>query len=468
MSLKSLVSRLENKEITPLDLVNEAIEKIDLSNDKVNAVVNTRYEKAKAEAILDYSNTVYKGIPILIKSIGQDLVDEPSTSASVLFKDNVSLMTDNFVQKILDLGFIVIGQTTGPEFAFKNTSDSLLHGDVSLFDNEDYSSGGSSGGSASALQAGFTPVTAASDGGGSIRIPASYAGLVGLKPTRGAMPVGPNGYRGWQGASVNFFLTNNVDDTVSLFENMKTVQIESPFTYVENSKVKDKLKIAYSLDSPVGLDVSDDAKAALEKTVKLLEDLGHTVEYKTPEFDGARLMETYYMVNGVETAAMFENIEAAIQRDITIDDMELMSWVMYQYGKNLPSTALVHGLNFWDHTAAVLHKFHKEYDLYLTPTTAYTAPRNDQEYQSEELLTLMRNVEFEEDKYQILWDQFKDALKRTPYTMLANITGQPAISLPLYKNDDNLFLGSMFMAEKGNEKLLFEIAKQLEEHFVQN
>lgn len=467
MNLLDIAQKLENKELTSTDLINQSIALINDFNESVNAVVYTRFEEALAEAKEDYSNTVYKGIPILIKSIGQELENAPSTNASILFKDNVSMITDNFVQKIKDLGFIIIGQTTGPEFAFKNISNSELFGEVKLTNNEQYSPGGSSGGSASALVANFTPVTAASDGGGSIRIPASYSGLVGLKPTRGAMPVGPNGYRGWQGASVNFFMTKNVADTISLFENMHTTQIESPFQYVENSKVNDKLTIAYSLESPVGLDVSDDAKKALAKTVKLLEDLGHTLVNETPKFDGKRLMETYYMVNGIETAAMFEGIEQAINRKVTIDDMELMSWVMYQYGKSLSSTALVHGLNFWDHTSKVLHDFHQEYDLYLTPSTAYTAPKVDHVYHTPEFIEVMKNVEHADDKYQVLWDQFETSLMRTPYTMLANITGQPAISLPLYKNEDNLFLGSMFMAEKGNEKLLFEISKQLEDHFIQ-
>lgn len=467
MSLKEIVKKLENKEVTPTKLVNKSIELINKSNYLVNAVVYPRFEKALIEAKADFSKTVYKGIPILIKSVGQDLKGEHSSSASCLFQNYLAPITDNFVKRIQDLGFIIIGQTTAPEFAFKNISNSKLFGEVRLSNNLEYSPGGSSGGSASALMENYTPVVAASDGGGSIRIPASYGGLIGLKPTRGSMPVGPNSYRGWQGASVNFFLTKTVDDTISLFENMQVTQIEAPFQYVKTTKISKKLKIAYSLDSPVGLEVSNDAKNALEKTVNLLKELGHIVEYKTPNFDGKRLMETYFMVNGIETYAMFENISKVLEREIKIDDMELMSWVMYQYGKSLTSSALVHGLNFWDQTTKLLDDFHKEYDLYLTPTTAYTAPKVDLVYQDDNLLKKMKNIENEEKKYQVLWDQFEEALKRTPYTMLANITGQPAISLPLYKNEKNMFLGSMFMARKGNEELLFKLAKDLEKYFIQ-
>ena len=462
MSLVKYIKALENNEITPKQLVEVSIEKIKKNDAIINAVVEPRFEKALLEADQDFTNTVFKGIPILIKAIGQDLKGEASTGASNLLAKNIALKTDNFVQKIIDLGFIIIGQSNSPEFAFKNISDSRLYGDVRSPLDLSKTPGGSSGGAAAALLANYVPIVAASDGGGSIRIPASYGGLVGLKPTRGSMPTGPNSYRGWQGASMNFFLTKTIEDSELMFNLFKTNTIQSPFNYVAlNDKKPKRLKIAYSLKSPVNSQVSIDAKQAINETIEKLKQLGHLVEEVTPQYDGFKLMESYYLVNGVETAAMIQQIEKLSKKEIVIDDIELVSWVLYQYGLSIKGYEVVSALNYWDKVSETMHEFLEDYDLFLTPTTAKTAPKYNETYQSETLLRKMKNIENLDDKYTIVWKMFEESLAYTPYTMLANITGQPAISLPLFKNEANEHLGVQFMAKKGEENLLFQISKQL-------
>ena len=346
MNLKNYIELLENKEITPTQLVEQSIKRINESNVLIKAVVNERFDKALEEAKKDYSDTQFKGIPILIKAIGQNMANEPSNAASKLLNGALAPITDNFVKAIEDLGFIILGQTNGPEFAFKNISDSELYGTVRNPLLLDKTPGGSSGGAAAALLAGFTPVVAASDGGGSIRIPASFSGLVGLKPTRGAIPTGPFAHRGWQGASVNFFITDNVEDSRLLFNAIKKNTIASPFNYIE-SKIKRErpLKIAYHDVSPINSEVSEDAKKALLETVEKLKAMGHEVVNIVPDYDGMELMETYYMVNGVETASMIKQIEGAIGKEIERTDIELMSWVLYQYGLEVEGWQLVDALN---------------------------------------------------------------------------------------------------------------------------
>lgn len=462
MKLQQYIDLLNKGELTPRALVERSIELINESNDLIKAVVNERFDKALEEADKDYSSTQFKGIPILIKSIGHNMENEPATAASKLLKDVVSPITDNFVKAIEDLGFIVIGQTNSPEFAFKNISDSQLYGTVRNPLKLDKSSGGSSGGASAALLAGFTPVVAASDGGGSIRIPASFSGLVGLKPTRGSIPTGPYSHRGWQGASVNFFITNNVDDSRLLFNSIKKNTVASPFNYVESEIVRDRpLKIAYTDITPLGGAIDEDAKIALLQTVEKLKTLGHEVEYAKPEYDGFKLMETYYMVNGVETASMIKGIEQMSGNTVLIDDIELMSWVLYQYGLSVDGWQMVDALNYWDLVSEILHNFHDEYDLFLTPTNAKAAPEYDKVYHTDEFISKMRNVENEADKYQIAWDMFEESLTYTPFTMLANITGQPAISVPMYVNADKDNFGIQLMAAKGEEKLLLDVADSL-------
>lgn len=462
MDLKAYIQALEAKTITPKQLVATSIEAINDHNATMNAVVHTRFEKALAEAENDYSHTIFKGIPILLKSLGHSLADEPSTAASNLFKDATAQHTNNFVQNILDLGFIVIGQTNSPEFGFKNITDSKLYGVTRNPRNLETTPGGSSGGAAAALVAGFTPVVAASDGGGSIRIPASYTGLVGLKPTRGSIPTGPYMHRGWQGASMNFFLTKTVGDTELLFESIKQNTVASPFNYVAGKAIPKKtLRIAYTDVSPVGSVVSEDAKAALMQTVQQLEALGHTLVYETPDYDGMKLMETYYMVNGVETAAMFKDIETTLERPVAMHEIELMSWVLYHYGLRVQGWQMVDALNYWDRVSDIMHQFHQKYDLYLTPTTAKAAPSVNHVYHTDTFVKRMERIESDENPYQVVWDMFEESLSYTPFTMLANITGQPALSIPLYRNQNNEYFGTQLMAAKGNEALLFSIAKTL-------
>lgn len=453
---------------SPADLVEEAIARIEKLNPSINAVTSTRFDRAREEAKQnDYSQTVFKGIPILIKGLGMNMAGEPATAGAKLLKDYVAPETNHFVQKILDLGFIVLGQTNTPEFGFKNITDPELYGHTHHPHHPDHSPGGSSGGSAAALLAGMVPVVAASDGGGSIRIPASWSGLVGLKPSRGSMPVGPGSYRGWQGASVNFFLTREVSEAEALFDAMYTEQLGAPFlsrrtaapliTNEQGETVLKPLRIAYTTNSPIKLEVSDAAKDLMAKTIKHLEALGHEVVEEEAPIDGLEIMKGYYFVNGVETASMLKGISR--------DQVELITWVLYQYGLSLDGYEMVDALNQWDQAASDMDAFHQKYDLYLTPSTAFTSPRLDEVYFDDATRARMENIEHEEDKYQVAWDMFEQSLKRTPFTMLANLTGQPAISLPLHITEDGFPIGAQFMAPKGSEALLFELAKQLEPHF---
>src|SRR5699024_6015003 len=286
----------------------------------------------------------------------------------------VAKKTDYFVQQVLDAGFIVVGRTNTPEFGFKNTTDAVLTGPANSSFNIDLNPGGSSGGAAAALKAGIVPIVTASDGGGSIRIPASFNGLIGLKPTRGRIPVGPNGYRGWQGASIHFALTKSVRDTWNMLKAMQVEQYDAPFVLpsIKEEKlepINHSLSFAYSLTSPIGEKVSEDAKKAVLTAVKKLQKLGHKVEEQTPKTDGIKAMQTYYIVNGVETAAMIEGIEAGMNRKVSFEDMEPMSWALYRSGLNITGVEYSKVLAFWDQLTAKTESFFKEYDALILPST---------------------------------------------------------------------------------------------------
>ncbi|ALV22430.1 amidase [Carnobacterium antarcticum] len=472
----ALAKKLHQKDVSPQELIETAFKKIEAQNPILNAVTHTRKEKALKEAAeRDFSSTLFGGQPILIKGIGQDQIDEPSTSGSRLLQNNRSKQTSHFVRALEKAGFVVIGQTNTPEFAFKNITDPTLYGPSRNPWNTAYSPGGSSGGAAASVVADLVPIASASDGGGSIRIPASFTGLVGLKPTRGRTPIGPGVGRGWQGASISFALTKTIRDTAAMMDALQTVQQSAAFqtplfergylNALADSEPK-KFRVAYSLVSPVHGPVSDEAKAAVLKTVRWLEQNGHQVVEEKPAIDGVSLMESYYIMNSGETAAMFANIEKGLQRPVTKSDMELMTWVLFNAGQSISASTYSNSIAAWDTAAEVMADFHQTYDLYLTPATADVAPRVDAKLQTDEQFERMHHVTEmnAKDQQKIVWDMFAASLDITPFTQQANLTGQPAISLPVHLSaNSGLPIGVQFTAPKGNEDWLLAIGQEMEQ-----
>ncbi|HFH9836886.1 TPA: amidase [Streptococcus suis] len=463
---------VQGGQVSAKELVLEAIEQIEELNPSLNAVVSKQYEQALQEAESNnFQDKAFGGVPLLLKDLGQNEAGQLSTAGSRLFQNYRANHTDRLVQAFKDLGFIILGRTNTPEFGFKNISDSSLHGPTKLPLDVSRNAGGSSGGAAAAVASGMVSLAAASDGGGSIRIPASFNGLIGLKPSRGRIPVGPNSYRGWQGASSNFALTKSVRDTKRLLYHLQTYQVEAPFPLTLLSEqslflpIDKPLKIAYSLESPIGSAVSSDAKQAVLSLLPQLEALGHQVtESSNSVLDGVEVMQAYYLMNSVETAQMFDDIETGFGRRMTPNDMEIMTWAIYLSGQTIPAKLYSKVLQDWDRYSAKMANFHETYDLHLTPTVADVAPKLDQFTQSPEMVErLLHTQELSMAEQQsLIWEMFAESLAWTPFTQQANITGQPAISLPTYKTEQGLPIGVQFTAAKGREDLLLQLAEQLE------
>lgn len=465
-------------------LVEKSLDNIDRFNPILNAV--TVIEKERAIKRAKEMDRAFKdmtkeekitlpsfyGVPILLKDLGQNQAGSLSTSGARLTRNEVPKQNDLFVSKIEAAGFVVVGRTNTPEFGFKNISDSELHGVVASPLDLTRNPGGSSGGAAAALKAGLVPIVTASDGGGSIRIPASFTGLIGLKPSRGRMPVGPNGYRGWQGASVNFALTKSVRDTFKLLKSLQVEQLEAPFSLPiiqqeELTHPKRPLKIAFTLNSPIHNPVSHEAQAAVNQAVDYLKELGHQLVEVEPEVDGVKAMESYYKMNGVETAAMMKRIEQTLERPLNLEDMELMSWALYRSGLSITGVDFTEVLSYWDDLTAISEQFfdRQQIDLLLMPTTNNIAPLQEEFHLSQEVKEQLASINDLEPNQQqrIIWKMFEKSLAYTPFTQQQNLTGQPAISLPMFETKDNMPIGVQLSARKGHELMLLEIALQLEE-----
>ena len=467
--------KLRGKEVSFTELLGVFTEQARLKNSVLNAFVSTMEQ----DALQEYQNQAnildrpFAGLPIPLKMLGQEKKGWLNTSGSKLLREHRSSQTSYFTKRLIKNGLIPFAQTNVPEFGFKNITDAEIYGLVKNPWKLDHYSGGSSGGAASAVAEGIVPMAAASDGGGSIRIPASFCGLIGLKPSRGTMPVGPSGWRGWQGAAIDFALTVSMRDTERLFYGMRGVASAAPY---QASKIewqqdaaaqKKELRIAVIIDSPIDSEVSPEAVKAVEAARDFLVKQNHQVEMISYPVNGRQLINSYYLMNGGETAAMFAGIEKNLARPLEINDMELMTWGIYQYGRKISAAHYIQTLNEWDQAAYQMEELFTRYDLLLTPTTASTAPKLTEDLQSPEIrdgLTVSSSLS-ENELAKLIERMFEKSLRITPYTQLANLTGQPAISLPTAMTENGLPLGIQFTAARGREDLLFQIGKLFEDEY---
>src|SRR5690625_300123 len=470
-----LAELVKKKEVTARELADLAYRRLEEVNPKLNAVARTRKSRVDQEIEeLTEQGQRFFGVPMFLKDSSQTIKGEVSSSGSKLLAENVAQHDSNFTARLKEAGFLMLGQTTTPEFALKNITDAELFGPTRNPWNLDHSPGGSSGGAAALVASGVVPVAGASDGGGSIRIPAGFTGLFGLKPTRGRTPVGPGTGRVWQGAAIDFVISRTVRDSAALLDALQVVQPEAAYQtplydghyldLMKNDSDK-KLKIAYTVASPVRTSVSDAAKQAVCKMVEWLEQQGHEVEEKEAPVNGVELMKNYYLMNSGEMNLVGRGLERSLGRSLMPDDMEIVAWVLHQAGKNVSAADYSESLNGWDLAAAQMAEFHREYDLYLTPTNAHPAPKIGElaptEEEREEFLKIDHLSKSAQQK--LVYDMFLPSLTYTPFTQLANLTGQPAMSVPTFINRDGLPMGVQFVAGKGREDQLLALASQIEE-----
>lgn len=461
------VEQMRNRAISWQECADVFCGRYELANKQVNALVT--WDIGAAKRMYEkgvYKNTTFLGLPIPLKMLGQTKAGWLDTSASKLLQQHRGTKTANFVKQLERIGCIPLGQTNAPEFGFKNITDSQLYGAARNPWHLDYSPGGSSGGAAAAVASGIVPAAAASDGGGSIRIPASFCGLIGLKPTRGNMPVGPGGWRGWQGAAIDFAVTVSMRDTKALFAGLKGTPKAAPYQApaAGAQKKSSALRVAWFDVSPVGTSVSADARRGLRETLDFLEEQGHQIIEIACPVDGEALINSYYVMNAAETAAMFAGIEAGRKEPLTSNDMELMTWTLYQYGQKISASEYIAALNCWDQAAAQMEGLFEEVDVLMTPTTAAAAPLISEDFQSDGIRDCMRMAQ-ELSKVQlaqVVHEMFYKGLSLTPFTQLANLTGQPAISLPVAVASNGLPIGVQVMTSKSCEALLFQIGEELE------
>lgn len=473
LGLAELVKR---REVHPRELAEEAIRRIEGLNPKLNAVINKMYDQAR-EAVEGNFTGTFAGVPMLIKDISQEVEGEPITSGSKAFRDYRAKRDSEYVRKLRNAGVFFLGQTNVPEFALMGITEPACYGPTRNPWDVSHTPGGSSGGSGAAVASGMVPIAGANDGGGSIRIPASYCGLFGLKPTRGRTPVGPQEGRHWQGASVDHVLTRSVRDSAAMLDELiifeKAAAYHAPpfqgkYLQVLQTLPEKQLRIAFSVKSPIEAGVHPECRNAVLKTAKLLESMGHVVEERDAPVDGNRIAKSYLMMYFGEVAATLAALPEILGRKAEFSDVEPTTWLLGLLGKASSAGEFVLGIREWDKAAYAMEDFHETYDFYLTPTTAFP-PAKIGELGISPLEKLFISVIGKLGlggllKKTGIADQIaKASLMRTPFTQLANLTGQPAMTAPLHQTAEGLPIGVQFMAGRGREDLLFQMAGVLEQ-----
>jgi len=417
----------------------------------------------------------FRGVPFLLKDLLSAYAGVALTFGSKACRNFVPNHDSELVRRYKEAGVVILGKTNTPEFGLVAITEPELFGPTRNPWDVSRTPGGSSGGSAAAVASGMVPLAGGGDGGGSIRIPAAYCGLFGLKPSRGRTPTGPDFSEIWQGAVVEHVLTRSVRDSAAMLDATQGADAGAPYVipsparpYLQEiEKEPGSLKIAFTSASPIGTPVHEECVKAVREAAKLLESLGHKVEEAQPQIDGKAVAMSYLMMCFGEAAAVIEEMKAVLGRKAKTSDVETLTWTIGLLGRTLSARDFAKAKREWGVAGRAMGRFHQKYDLYLTPTLAYPPvrigelqPKTYERLLMKAVNALGLGVIF---KVSGLVDQMAEAsLSKTPFTQLANLTGQPAMSVPLHWTPDGLPVGVHFMAPFGEEAALFRLAAQLE------
>lgn len=467
-SAGALAQQVRDGKINDQDLINDTYRQIDQQNHQLNNVIYTNPADANQQ-LQDLQKAGHKeqpfyGVPLLIKGIGQPYKGYPNTNGLPYEQGVQSHYTKNFVQRLKDLGFIILGQTNYPELGLINVTNSNLYGPAHNPWSLDRNPGGSSGGAAASVAAGIVPIATGNDAGGSLRIPASWSGVIGLKPTQGLI-IGDS----TTPSVVNFAETRDINDTVTLLKGL--LNPKQAGTLKSLPQDLRSLKIAYSLVSPVGTPVSQDARAAVLNAVQFLRAQGFNVVEQDSPVDGVKLMQNYYLGALSDGSVANFLFQQKYHRNLTAEDVKAglvspMTYALYEASRKAPKNVRQ---QYQDGLATVhqqMAAFHQQYPIYLTPTTATTAPLNsDPAFLPADVTKLLqiKDLNFK-DQMNLIYAAWLHGLSKTPFTQLANVAGEPALSLPTYVSAAGLPLGIQLEGAPGSDLVLLALGKLFEDH----
>jgi len=442
-------------EASPAELVDAAIARIEKVNPRLDAVIRTRFDQARHEAAGELPGGPFRGVPMLLKDLGCMVAGEQTAFGIGPLRDVRWPVTSYLAEQFRAAGFVALGRTNVPEFGTTVTTEPKSFPAGRNPWNPGHSVGGSSGGSAAAVASGMVPVAHANDGGGSIRIPASEAGLVGLKPTRGRVSQGPVVGEGWAGGTIDGALTRTVRDAAGLLDVISARMPGEPYyapplpgpLTAEVGGDPGRLRIGV-MDHAADERFLDDpqCRAAVAGAARLLESLGHHVEESSPDamFE-EDFTEHFTRIIAADTEATFLAFEAVLGRPIRDDELEARNVSYRRAGEKLGAVAYLESRLWIGQWARRMAAWWEGHDLLLTPTLGAPPPELGWFTAEGPQVEGRRIVSF------------------IPYTAQFNMTGQPAVSLPLHWTPDGLPVGVQLVAGYGREDVLIQVASKLEQ-----
>ncbi|MBM4444057.1 MAG: amidase [Chloroflexi bacterium] len=446
---------VRRREVNPRELVDAAIERIQRLNPVLNAVVTPMYEQARETASRQLPRGPFTGVPFLLKDLLSSYAGVRTTAGSAFLRDYVPDHDSELVHRQKLAGLVTLGRTSTSEFGIITSAEPRLFGPCRNPWDTTRSSGGSSGGSAAAVASGMVPMAHGGDGGGSLRIPASCCGVFAMKPTRARNPMGPDYGDIYGGLVVEHAITRSVRDSAALLDATAGPDAGDPYCAPPpvRSFAKElgadpgRLRIAFTSAAPTGVPVHADCVSAVRDAARLCADLGHDVEEATISVEAQGTADSFVTAFSAGLAWNIDHMARETGRRPTPDQFEPLTWAFYQMGCLHSASSYLAAVADLQRIARVIGRFMERYDVWLTPTIAEPpVPLGTFDSPAENPLQgVLRMAEY------------------IPFTPICNFTGQPAMSVPLFWNNDGLPVGTHFAGRFGDEATLFRLAAQLEQ-----
>lgn len=470
-----LAELVRSREITPLELVEEAIRRVEAVNPQLNAVIYKMYDHARERALGPLPAGPFTGVPFLLKDLLASYEGQPITGGSRAMQGYIATHDSELVRRFKAAGVITIGKSNTSELGLEPVTEPALFGPTSNPWDPARTPSGSSGGSAAAVAARIVPFASGGDGGGSIRTPASACGIFGLKPSRGRNPGGPDRSEVWQGAVSEHVLTRSVRDSAAMLDATSGPDVGAPYyvppperPFLEQVTTEPGvLRIAYSTASLLGDHVHEDCVRGADATVALLRELGHELCEASPEIDKKQFTHAYVSMICGETAADVVDMSELRGRRIAPRELELGTRTIALLGRSMSAAAFNRACRHLQRVTRQIGRFFQDYDLLLTPTLAQPPLLTGALQPTRGEAAVLHGLgAFRASNMMkalgVIGSSAAKVFGFSAYTPLFNVTGQPAMSVPLYWNGAGLPIGMHFAARYSDEATLFRLAGQLE------
>jgi Asp-tRNA(Asn)/Glu-tRNA(Gln) amidotransferase A subunit family amidase len=450
----ALAGLIAKGEVSAGEVLEIAIERAEKVNPAINAIVHKQYQQARKAVAAGLPSGPLAGVPYLIKDLGFYEKGEPATYGSSVYKDFIADHDSVYVARCKKAGLVFMGRSSSPEFGLSPNTEPRLYGPCRNPWNLEHSAGGSSGGAAAAVAAGILPVAHATDGGGSIRIPASQCGVFGLKPSRGRMTSAPDAGEGWGGMSVGHVVSRSVRDSALMLDCTAGYEPGDPYTapppagsFTEAIKRPPvRLRIAMMLKDHRGAALHPENRKAVENAAKLCQSLGHAVEEADPGIDLVALRNHTTAIAASNTARQLGLRWKALGREPDPRDIEAVTWAVYNRGLKVTAVQYVEAIAAIHAAGRKMGAFLTKYDVVLSTVLAGPPPKLGYFDMNGDVATFTERV--------------TTYLSVTP---VHNATGTPAMSVPLHWTADGLPVGVHFAGRYGEEATLLQLAAQLEQ-----